>query len=91
MAVDHNERIPDAQFRNAGPGFPEHWEGKTIKRVFEVEDSDRSEIALLFEDGSLYLLSCDPGFDKDLIHRTPDHWELVVYDASDTEAGREFA
>jgi hypothetical protein len=86
----HNERIPDGQFDGAIGGAPSQLEGRRIVRVFEVEGTDRGEFALLLDDGSLFQISCDPGYDEELINRTPDKWEVVLYDASDTEAGREF-
>jgi len=66
-------------------GFDPLWlKGKTVKEVYEVEDSDRRESLLLFEDGDSVLLSCDPVRD-DLQHR----WEVVLYDTTNTAAGAE--
>lgn len=85
----HNEKIPDDQFREATGAEPHDLEGCTIKRVFEVEDTDRAEFALLLDNGKLIQVSCDPGYAEDQATRTPDKWEVVLYDATDTEAGRE--
>ena len=61
---------------------------KTLDLVYEIPDSDRCEVLLRFVGGPVLLLSCDPQTGEDG-RRTPDRWEVVVYDASDTVAGRE--
>lgn len=62
--------------------------GRTIVEVLEIADSDRYEIALLLDDGTLAVISCDPEYAEgsDSI-RTNDRWEVVLYDATDTVAG----
>jgi hypothetical protein len=88
--MKHDERIPDGQFREATGADPKALEGRRVERVFEVEGTDREEFALLLDNGKLIQISCDPGYDAEGIGRTPERWEVVLYDASDTEAGREF-
>lgn len=63
--------------------------GRTIVAAHEVEGSDRSEALLLLDGGTSILLSCDPGYvDEDCTIRDPRRWEVVLYDATDTPAGR---
>lgn len=88
--AEHNETIRDDDTREALGAGASDLEGKTIVRVLPVEDSDRNESLLVCSDGTSYLLSCDPGYDEDEIIRTPDKWEVVLYDATETDAGREF-
>jgi hypothetical protein len=78
-------------FREALPCGPEVFRGRRIVRVYEVIDTDRDEFALLLDDHKLIQVSCDPSYDAAGVSRTPDKWEVVLYDATDTEAGHEFA
>lgn len=59
-----------------------------VVTAYDIPDSDRRESLLLLDNGRVILVSCDPGYDDDLIQRTPDRWEVVFYDATDTDAGR---
>lgn len=61
--------------------------GARILDVVEVEDTDRGEVLLVLDDGRVVMLSCDPGYgDRDGITRTPNRWEVVLYEATSTEA-----
>lgn len=62
--------------------------GETITTAYDIPDSDREETLLRCESGLVILVSCDPGYEEDLIKRTDDRWEVVLYDATDTEAGK---
>jgi hypothetical protein len=61
--------------------------GRTVVTAYDVPDSDRGESLLLLDNGTVLLVSCDPGYD-DNDQRTPDAWECCMYDATDTQAGR---
>lgn len=61
----------------------------TVVTTYEVPDSDRCETLLLYEDGRVILVSCDPGYNDDAARtRNPTRWEVVLCDATDTDAGR---
>lgn len=83
------EPITDAMTAHAAGMGAVELRGARILDVVEVEDSDRDEVLLTLDDGRVVMLSCDPGYgDPDCITRTPDRWEVCLYDATDTEAGR---
>jgi hypothetical protein len=84
-------RITDDMTRGSH-GFAAEWlAGKTIKAVYPVEDSDRREFLLALTDGTSVLVSCDPSYADDLVTRTEDRWEVVLYDSTDIAAGRAVA
>ena len=63
--------------------------GETITTAYEIPDSDRSEILLRCSSGKVFCLSTDPGYNDDAaVSRNHERWELVLYDATDTPAGR---
>lgn len=62
--------------------------GRRVVVAYDIPDSDRDETLLRMDDGSVLLLSCDPGYDELGVSRTPEHWETCMYDATDSPAGR---
>lgn len=80
--------IKDEMTRGAHAFLPQDFVGRTIQSVHEIADSDRGEWLLLLDNGVVVLLSCDPGYAEDLVSRTDDKWDVVLYDATETEAGR---
>jgi len=59
--------------------------GQRVVTAYDLSDSDRRETLLLLDNGSVLMLSCDPGYD-DADRRTDDRWECCMYDATDTPA-----
>jgi len=82
--------VTDIQTREAMGADPSELVGKKIVQVVEVEDSDRCEATLVCDDGSSYLLSCDPGYGPNGLP-SEDRWEFCMYDATETEAGRKLS
>lgn len=68
--------------------------GVAIKTVYNVPDSDRSEVLLHTEDGRTFLVSCDPNvYDDEGLRLPPEEvakrdWQVYIADATDTEAGK---
>lgn len=63
--------------------------GETITTAYAIPDSDREEILLRCESGKVLLLSTDPGYnDDESMSRNQERWEMFVYNATDTPAGR---
>lgn len=65
-----------------------------VKKTHEVVDSDRGEFILEFAD-CIVLVSCDPIVHDDqgvpISRDDPSYaerWEVVIYDATETEAGK---
>jgi hypothetical protein len=75
-------------------GFDPMWlVGRKIEAVHEITDSDRVECLLVLDDGRVVLVSCDPTVhDERGVPLPPEEsgktWEVVMYDATETEAGR---
>jgi hypothetical protein len=75
-------------------GFdPERLTGRAVVAVQEISDSDRGEFALLLDNGRVCLVSCDPvrhAEDGTWLpeNRWGERWEVVLYDATDTQAGK---
>jgi hypothetical protein len=59
-----------------------------VVTVYDIPDSDRGEKLVLYRSGRVMLISCDPGYDAN-DRLDPTRWEIVLYDATDTPAGRE--
>jgi hypothetical protein len=85
--IDANATISDEMSSGAIGASLAQFIGKTIDLVYEVPDSDRGEVLVRFTDGTSIEVSCDPGYDEDLVRRTPEHWDVCVYDTTETEAG----
>ena len=63
--------------------------GEKIVTAYNIPDSDRDECLLLCESGLVICVSTDPGYkDDDCLVRDETRWEVVLYDATDTVAGR---
>ena len=80
--------IRDADTQHAEGAQISSLEGRTVVAVYEIPDSDRGESLLHLDNGQVLLLSCDPALTDDCTTRTPERWECVLYDATDTRAGR---
>lgn len=62
--------------------------GHAVVTTYDVPDSDRREVLLLLDNGRVYELSTDPGYNDDLaVSRNHERWEFFMYDATDTPAG----
>lgn len=65
----------------------------TVGTAYDIPDSTRCETLLLFDDGHVVLVSCDPITHAEDGTRLPPEqwghvgWEVVLYDATDTRAG----
>lgn len=84
--TDRELVVTDSMTSGAPCWLHEDFVGMTIVAAVEIPDSDRCEVLLVGSDGRSVLLSCDPGYDGD--SRTPNAWNLVLYDSTHTEAGR---
>lgn len=86
-------RLTDDMVTTALGLDPEQLVGKRIIACHEIVDSDRRESLLVCDDGTCVLLSCDPTCHDDQGSPLPpdkhgERWEVVLYDATDSEAGR---
>lgn len=86
--IDANTTITDEMTTGALGASIAQFIGKTIDLTYEIPDSDRGEVLVRFTDGTSMGVSCDPGYDDELVRRTPDRWETVIYDTTDTVAGK---
>lgn len=85
-----DEEVNEQDFDFADSCFPPPI-GKTVIGHIgptDIDDSDRGEEAYVFDDGTVLNISCDPGYDDEGVYRTPDKWEVVTYDATNTVAGQ---
>lgn len=86
-------KITDRMSDGAGGFDPEWLVGRTVVAVHPVEDSDRAEALLVLDSGQCVLLSCDPTVHDDAgvplpLDERGKTWEVVLYDATDTDAGK---
>jgi hypothetical protein len=86
-------KITDAMTTGASGFSPQELVGRTVVAVHDIEDSDRRETLLLLDNGRCCLLSCDPVVHDDEgvplpLDKRGERWEVVLYDATDTEAGK---
>lgn len=91
---DEQHRIPDPPPITERMTTGSHGTGAvaligTVVCAYDIPDSDRDETLLRFDDGRVICVSTDPGYkDPDGLIRDDTRWEVVLYNATDTEAGK---